>query len=188
MTPGDTLSIRPAGDADLSDILEIQRRAFGAEEEAALTAALLADPTAAPVLSLLAQKNGGPAGHILFTRARPASSRQPVAAALLAPLAVVPELQGQGIGGALIAAGLRDLSDAGVNLVFVLGDPAYYGRYGFVPALPAGLEPPCPIPSEYHDAWMVLALHPGLVGAETKTARGQVRCADAISRPEFWQE
>ena len=96
----------------------------------------------------------------------------------------MPEAQGQGLGGALIEAGLRRLTDAGGDLVFVLGHPGYYPRHGFHPAGRAGLEAPFPIPEKHADAWMVQALRPGLIGA----LRGKVECCDALNKPELWLE
>ena len=127
------MQIRKASRADLNDILFVERTAFGTEGEANLVRELLGDPSAQPALSLLAFKERRPAGHILFTRLRiPADI--PLSAAILAPLAVVPEFQKQGIGGELIEQGCRQLAGSGVELVFVLGYPAYYSRFGFQPA------------------------------------------------------
>ena len=174
------LQIRQTDDSDIDDLLQVERTAFGQEAEATLVRNLLADPTARPLLSLLAFQNDRPVGHILFTAAK----ADAIDAVLLAPLAVVPEAQNQGIGGKLIGQGLGHLKDAGVGLAFVLGHPAYYPRYGFQPAGRLGFDAPYPIPEKDADAWMVLALRPGLIG----TARGKVACANAIDRPEYWQE
>jgi putative acetyltransferase len=69
-------------------------------------------------------------------------------------------------------------------LVFVLGHPDYYPRHGFEPAGPQGLDAPYPIPAAHEDAWMVLALRPGVIGK----LRGRVVCADALDKPEYWRE
>lgn len=60
----------------------------------------------------------------------------------LAPLAVAPERQRQGIGAALVAAALAAAAGGGWRAVFVLGDPAYYRRFGFDAALAAGFDSP----------------------------------------------
>lgn len=186
--------IRETAEKDLPAILQIHRLAFGQEEEAALTAAILQDPSAEPVVSLIALVDGEPAGHILFSRARlsgtpssgPRSSSAEAgpAAAILAPLAVVPAAQGQGIGGALIRRGLEELSRAGTALVFVLGYPAYYQRHGFQAAGRLGFAAPYPIAEHNADAWMVKML-----GADP-AGKGdwQVTCADTLNKPEYWQE
>ena len=108
------------------------------------------------VLSLVAvdADSGAVAGHMMLTPAmiRPAGSR----AALLGPLAVRPERQRQGIGRALIAAGMEQLRDAGAVRVFVLGDPAYYGRSGFTAERET--PPPYPLPDAWDGAWQSLPL------------------------------
>lgn len=146
--------------------------------------ALMADPSAVPRLALVAVEGEDVVGHVLFTRADIDGADPPVAAALLAPLAVHPEQQPRGIGGRLIAAGLDALAAAGVDLVLVLGHPGYYPSSGFRPAGALGLAAPYPIPPEHAEAWMVAALRPGVLGAVT----GQVRCAAALDDPRHWRE
>ena len=107
-----------------------------------------------------------------------------VPASLLAPLAVIPDAQRQGIGQALIAAGIDALAARGIGLVFVLGHVDYYPRAGFRPALPLGLRAPYDIDPAVADAWMVRATRPGLLG----TVQGTLRCADALMHPEVWRE
>lgn len=164
--------------------MAVERTAFAQESEAELVRNLLADPTARPLLSLLAEEEATPVGHILFTAGRVEGTGDAVAAAILAPLAVVPGAQGKGIGRRLVEDGLRRLAGTATALVFVLGDPAYYGRFGFVPAGPLGLVAPYPLPAAWADAWRVRALRDGIPG----TVRGRVACADALARPEYWQE
>jgi putative acetyltransferase len=167
---------------DLPEILQVERAAFGGEVEAGLVTELLEDPTARPLLSLLARDDGRAVGHVLFTAARLAGAPRAVSMAILAPLAVVPEAQGRGVGGRLVTHGLKLLRDSGVELVFVLGYPGYYRRHGFEPALAHGLAPPYPVIPE--EAWMVRALRPHVLG----TVHGTVACADAMTRPEYWRE
>lgn len=177
------LSIRKAQSADLDDALRIERLAFGGDTEARLVADLLDDPSAEPVVSLLAFDGARAVGHILFT-AVGLEPQVPMVAALLAPLAVAPDAQRRGIGGRLVEAGLRHLSDAGVDLVFVLGYPDYYRRFGFQPAGAHGWDAPYPIPEENLDAWMLRELRPGVIGCYS----GRVVCADMLDRAEYWRE
>ena len=181
------MKIRKATESDLNAVLDVETSAFGDEkgpEIANLVAGLLIDPTAEPVLSLLAEADGRAVGHILFTRAEITGCSANVATALLAPLAVVPEKHGQGIGGRLIQEGLQRLTASGVDLVFVLGHPEYYPRHGFRPAGVQGFDAPYPIPEVHADAWMVQALRPGVIDQ----ASGTVKCAEALDRPEHWRE
>ena len=178
------MRIDEASISDLVDVLSVERAAFGQDDEAELVRSLLEDPSAEPRLSLLARVDERPVGHILFTSARIDDAPRPVVAVILAPLAVVPDAQGQGVGGRLIEQGMSLLSDRGVGLVFLAGHPDYYPRHGFEPAAPLGFWPPFPMPSEHEDAWMVRALREGLIGS----IRGRVVCADAMNRPEYWRE
>jgi len=179
--------VEEAGEADLAEVLRINRSAFGIDEGpliATLIEAILADPSAQPVLSLLAREADHAVGHILFSAARLSGAEDNASVALLAPLAVLPEAQSRGVGGALIASGLERLAERGVDLVFVLGYPAYYGRYRFTPAGRAGFEASYPIDAENADAWMVQALRPGALEALS----GRVQCCAALDKPEYWRE
>ena len=178
------LQIREAVETDLNDVLLIERLAFGYDKEAKLVRDLLHDPSAKPLLSLLAFKKDRAVGHILFTTARLSDTQNTASIVILAPLAIVPDAQKQGIGGKLIDQGLELLSKSGVDLVFVLGHPEYYPRYGFKPAGHLGFEAPYPIPDEHAGAWMVQALRSGVIG----TVSGKVICADALNKPEHWRE
>lgn len=173
--------IAEASQEDVVRVLTVEREAFGGSDEADLVTALLNDPTARPLLSLLAWEGDEAVGHILFTKAT-LTGADDLTVSILAPLAVVPHAQRRGIGGRLIEHGVEHLSQAGVDLLFVLGHPDYYPRHGFVPAIPFGLEAPYPITPQ--EAWMVRALRPGLVG----DVRGSIACAEALDRPEYWRE
>jgi putative acetyltransferase len=177
-----SLQILQTGPAELDAVLRVQRQAFEREDEALLVAGLLVDSTAQPSLSLLACSADRPIGHVLCTHVTLAGAPRAVAAAILAPLAVVPASQGQGVGRTLIAHSASLLAARGVQLLFVLGDPAYYTRHGFEPAIPHGLIAPYPILPEA--AWMVRALEPGVLGP----AKGTVACATALNKPEYWRE
>jgi len=178
-----SVTVRQGSAADRPAILAIHRKAIPDESVDALTDALLADPTAEPMVSVVALADGKPVGHVLFTAAvlQPETAYR---AALLAPLGVIPDYQRQGIGGMLIDGGLACLRRAGVRLVFVLGHPSYYPRFGFVPAGERGFAAPYPIPAQHADAWMVQALYDGL----PESYSGTVNCAHALNRPEYWRE
>jgi predicted N-acetyltransferase YhbS len=128
--------------------------------------------------------DGVPAGHVLFTRAVVSGAEAGITASNLAPLAVIPEFQGRGLGGELIRNGLRQLAEMDTDLVFVLGHPGYYRRFGFRPAGALGLIAPYPIPPQHADAWMVQELKEGTVG----TVEGRIICANSLNKPEYWVE
>ena len=179
------IKLRETVESDLEDILRIEEEAFGSKEEAQLVKDLLNDPTAQPCLSLLAYNDVDPVGHILFTRSLISGLSNPPDSCILAPLAVIPSNQNSGIGSLLVNEGLRVLKGRGMQLVFVLGHKNYYPRFGFKPdAAAVGLRAPYPIPPKDADAWMVLELKPGIIGK----IKGEVKCAEAMNRQEYWVE
>ncbi len=176
------MRITDASVGDLEGVLAVERLAFGNDDVAELVRDLVNDPSARPVISLLAWDGERPVGHVMFTAAHLAGASRSVSIAILAPLGVVPESQRKGIGGRLVEHGIRRLSGSGVELVFVLGHPEYYPRHGFEPASRHGLAAPYPISPD--EAWMVRALRPGVIGR----VDGTIVCADAMNRPEHWRE
>jgi len=173
--------IREAFDSDLDAVMEVERAAFGSDEEAGLVADLLVDSSAMPYASLLAFDEERAVGHILFTKADLMPS-SPLTISILAPLAVIPGEQKKGIGGALIEHGLKALSESGVDLVFVLGHPGYYPRFGFEPAGKLGYDRPYLLQEKTPDAWMVKPLRQGIIGRY----KGTVTVADTLDKPEYW--
>lgn len=179
------IQIKETSINDINEIIHVEKLAFGSEEEALLTTNLLKDKSAEPMLSLLAFDNKKAIGHILFTRAYINSIKNETLIHILAPLAVIPEYQNQGIGGMLIRESIKRLKDLGSELVFVLGHITYYPKYGFIPdAKKLGYPAPYPIPEEVKDAWMVQSLNPkGFV-----IEKGNIICASAMDKPEYWRE
>ena len=118
--------IRYACGADHDAIDAVLRAAFGRDEEAELVLQLR---TAEDVLfELVAVEDGAVAGHLLMSRLWADSAGLYAA---LAPLSVTPARQGGGLGSALVRASLDSARDFGCHGVLVLGDPGYYGRFGF---------------------------------------------------------
>jgi putative acetyltransferase len=135
-----TLLIRPEQPALHIAIYQVHRAAFGREAEANLVAALRQTPDFNPKFSLMALLNGQVVGHLLLTPvhlARPAEIDEPLLVGL-APLAVLPTYQRQLVGMALVFEALEVCRKNRVDAVFVLGDPAYYERFGFEKALGRG--------------------------------------------------
>lgn len=123
------VGIRLAAPADRAAIRRVEERAFGQPAEADLVAALVASSDA--VLELVAEKDAVVVGHILFSRLWVEAAGRRFAAVALAPVAVDPDHQRAGIGAALIEAAHERLRESGEALSVVLGDPAYYARFGY---------------------------------------------------------
>jgi putative acetyltransferase len=156
--------IRPETAGDSAVIRSVHRLAFRSEEEARLVDALRAGGYVR--VSLLAEVGYQVVGHILFSALDIATARQAVHALALAPLAVIPSHQNQGIGSALVREGLRACREAGHPIVIVVGHPGFYSRLGFSARLAEPLRSPFSGP-----AFMAIELeHNALAGIE-----GEVR-------------
>ena len=124
-----SLLIRPETLTDHPAIREVNRAAFGGDDEARLVDALRAEGFAR--LSLVAEADGRVVGHILFSELTIATADGIVEAVALAPLAVTPSRQRRGIGSTLVEEGMRACREAGRRIVIVLGHPEFYPRFGF---------------------------------------------------------
>jgi putative acetyltransferase len=129
------------------------------------------------MLALVAEEMDEVIGSIIFSAAHIQDVEQ-LSTCILAPLAVARHRQRMGVGRMLIETGLGALSERAVDLVFVLGDPRYYRRYGFSPD--HQVRAPYDLP--YPEAWMVMALR----GAALASLGGQLVCARALNCPEHW--
>jgi putative acetyltransferase len=156
--------IRAERAADHPAIRAVNEAAFGGREEADLVEALRAD--GAVLLSLVAEIEGQIVGHVLFGRMSIESPTGAVPAVALAPMAVVPGHQRQGIGSQLIRAGLDLMRSLGEQIVIVVGHPAYYPRFGFSSVTASGLDAPF-----RREAFMALELEPCALDG----VRGRVR-------------
>ncbi len=158
--------IREERSEDEAAVAAIVEQAFGRSLEADLVASLRRAGAAA--LSLVAEQEGRVLGHILFSAVIIEGDAEGFAAVGLAPLAVLPAFQRLGIGSALVSAGLERCREIGFSRVLVLGDPAYYQRFGFTPAAAAGIRFPGEVPEE---AFMAIALEPGALEGCAGTVR-----------------
>lgn len=148
----DKIEIRECRDSDGREIGRLYRHVFPGEDLLPLVSELLGEKEG--VFSLIGIVDKELIGHAVFTVCGIVGGGDSVA--LLGPLAVAPEWQRQGIGSTLVRAGLRSLERASLQRVYVLGDPAYYGRFGFAPD--ASVTPPYTLPEEWGGAWQSLAL------------------------------
>lgn len=147
--------IREERPEDLAAIHRLNVAAFDTEAEANLVDALRKQ--GAVIASLVAQEDGRIVGHILFS---PLTLLPPAGVKLagLAPMAVLPEYQRQGIGSSLVEAGITACRRHGCDGIVVLGHPHFYPRFGFVPASHFALRSEYDVPDE---VFMALELKPG---------------------------
>ena len=122
---------------DIGPVRAILKATFPTAAESKLVDALRSNGKA--IISLVAVNNDEVLGHILFS---PVSTTPPGEAKGigLAPVAVRPDIQSKGIGSGLIREGLRLCKELGYNYCVVLGNPKYYGRFGFEKASNFGLQ------------------------------------------------
>jgi putative acetyltransferase len=130
-----TVRIRLEEPADRDASLEIERSAFASEEEPAIVEAVR---DLEGSFALVAEEEGRVVGHVQFSRAWIGDTR----VLSLGPIGVRPDRQGNGIGSALIAAGLRESRERAEPAVILLGSPQLYPRFGFEPGSVFGLRNP----------------------------------------------
>ncbi len=169
------IEIRESVPADWESIEVLYPDAFPDEDLLPLLRELFQDTSS--ILSLVGVVDSSLVGHVIFTPCSAAAGRDN--AALLGPLAVATTWQRKGIGTALVQAGFERLENCGVSHVYVLGDPTYYGRFGFRPE--THVAPPYPLPVEWRNAWQS-ARFPG---AE-QPARGKLCLPKPWLRPALW--
>ena len=138
------LTYRSEQPEDAAAIAEVVTRAFDSPVEAALVEAIRTSDGYLPDMAMVAELDGAVVGHVMISRALvdTGNDRRPIA--MLSPLAVDPELQGQGIGAALVGQVTQRAERAGEPAVVLEGNPRYYGRLGFEPAARHGLVLPLP--------------------------------------------
>jgi putative acetyltransferase len=165
MTLTDVSHIRPERPADLASIRAVNVAAFDTTTEADLVDALRGQ--ASPIVSLVAECADTIVGHIMFSPVV-LMDHQELTIAGLAPMAVSPSLQRQGIGSALVRAGLEACEASGFVAVVVLGHAEYYPRFGFVPASHFGIRCEYDVPD---DVFMAMELVSGRLVGKSGTVR-----------------
>ena len=169
------VEIRDSREDDAAALETLYASAFPDEDLVPLLRALLRAEE--EVLSLVAIVDRTTVGHVAFTACDIGDYE--AGAALLGPLAVAPDRQREGIGSRLVRAGLHRLGETGVGRVFVLGDPAYYARFGFAPD--GRVHPPYPIPPAWAEAWQSVGL-----GQDPSSPEGTLAVPPAWQKPDLW--
>src|SRR5438045_4385701 len=162
------IQIRPERPDDIAAIRRVNERAFDSPAEADLVDLLR--ERGKVTLSLVAVHAGQVVGHILFSPVVIEATEQSVAAVGLAPMAVLPEWQNQGVGSLLVKAGLDECRRLGHRAVVVLGHADYYPRFGFVPASRYHVGSEYDVPDE---VFMAMELQSEALAACAGTARYQ---------------
>ncbi|MBM0741819.1 N-acetyltransferase [Phormidium sp. CLA17] len=157
--------IRAEKPDDVSAIYQVNSEAFGRENEASLVNQLRG---AASTFSFVAIQSDQIVGHIFFSPVTVRGGSSNLSILGLAPIAVLPNYQRQGIGSLLIQQSLKACSESGQDAIVVLGDPKYYSRFGFISASTKGLRCEYDVPDE---AFMVLELNSGALQDCTGTVQ-----------------
>ena|SRR5205807_3736950 len=158
--------VRSETPGDITAIRVVEEEAFGQPAEARLVDDLRAAGDS--VFSLVAVEDETAIGHVMFSR-----MKAPFPALALAPVAVLPERQRMGVGSRLIREGIAYSEAAGWLGIFVLGDPAFYRRFGFDAGKASGFISPYAGPH-------LMALPIGR--SELPTSAGSIQHAPAFAR------
>lgn len=149
------IGIRPESPEDFDYIDELLIAAFGQPDEAKIVRRLRQTPDV--ILALVAESHGVVVGYVAFSRLAAITQAGVQQLACLAPMAVLPDRQRKGIGSALIRRGVEMLRELHFPAIVLVGEPAYYGRFGFTAENTALLQ--CPYSGPYLQG---LELKPGL--------------------------
>jgi len=166
------LSIRDEEPGDINALTRVHQAAFGRSDEGELVARLREDHQLR--ISLVATVSEHPVGHIAFSPVQPAIEGVSAPPLALGPVGIDPEHERRGIASRLVQAGLDRAQALDTPYVVVLGDPAFYGRFGFEPLEKYQLS------GDYDagEAFRILALGDGMLPA----AGSHIRYAPAFDR------
>jgi putative acetyltransferase len=160
--------VRHEKPSDIAAIHHVNEQAFTSPEEADLVDMLRAHGKVS--LSLVAVNDDRIVGHILFSPVTIEKAEKTVPALGLAPMAVLPEFQRQGVGSLLVRSGLAECREASHLVVVVLGHPDYYPRFGFVPSTRHGIKSEFDVPDE---VFMIVELTEGALSDCAGTVKYQ---------------
>jgi len=176
------MRIRLATNLDRDDIRDVNLAAFAEDERdivAKLAVDLLAEETTPPTMALVAEADDAMVGHVAFSPVTTDDNEQ-YQGYILAPLAVKPGYQKRRIGSKLVESGTEQLSGMGVDILFVYGDPDYYGRVGFNADAAARYIPPYRL--DYPFGWQGIIL----TQQDTGTTPVNISCVASLCDPKLW--
>lgn len=174
--------IRLATSLDREDVRKIHLRAFSEDERqivSTLAVNLLGEESNPETISLVTETDGALTGHIAFSPVTIDNGNN-WQGYILAPLGVLPEYQNRRIGSKLIEDGMERLSKMAVNVLFVYGNPKYYGKFGFNADLACKYSAPYEL--QYPFGWQAIVLNEGRLEKETVS----ISCVASLRDPELW--
>ena len=163
------LIIREEHSDDIDYIYNLEAEAFGRPDEADLI--IILREADALILSQVALLDDEIVGHAAYSLVSITVGDSIHHSPALGPIAVAPAHQRQGVGSALMHAGMKAMTEMGYGLLFLVGHVTYYPRFGFQPALPLGFTSDYIQPGGRHEHFMVCALNEQV----TENLRGHVR-------------
>jgi len=169
------IRIREQQPHDEKSIRVVNQRAFGQTQEADIVDKLRQN--CKDLLSLVATKHNQIVGHILFSPAKIEDENRTIQGMGLAPMAVLPEYQKQGIGSELVRTGIAKLASRRCPFVIVLGHAEYYPRFGFEPASRYGIKSEWEAPD---NAFMILVLNESEIQGISGVAKYRPEFLEAI--------
>ncbi len=175
--------VRVADRGDRDDIRDIYLQAFPegeGESIAVLAGNLLGEKSDPPTFSLVAEMDGGVVGHVAFSPLHVRFDNR-LLGYILAPIAVKPRHHKIGIGSQLVKSGMARVAALGASMLFVYGDPNYYGRFGFGGQAAMNFEPPYTL--EYPFGWLGIILQDS-IGENTRPVR--LSCVASLRDPTLW--
>jgi len=176
------MTIRPSQETDLVSILKVIETAYSDEENKVImnfVQELSNENTSPSIKSLVAEVDNQVIGYVSYSPIYLKSDTN-ITGYILAPLAVSPEHQKQGVGSNLINAGIDMLTKDGAGVLLVYGDPAYYGRFGFKEEIGRSFVPPYTL--QYPFGWTGIMLNDTTVPEHSI----QFQCVSALSKPDLW--
>ena len=174
--------IRTATSFDQNDIHNVYLHAFPEGEReivSKLATDLLLEETTPQTISLVAETEDALVGHVAFSSVV-IDGHGNLKGYILAPLGVILSYQKRRIGSKLIESGKQKLSNMGVNILFVYGDPQYYSRFGFSADAAARYIPPYRL--QYPFGWQAIVFNDSSI----EEAPVEITCVTPLCYPELW--
>ena len=176
------MHIRLATSLDRDDIYNVHWSAFAEGEReivSKLAVNLLSEETTPQTISLVAETEGIVVGHVTFSPVA-IDNNEGIQGYILAPLGVKPDHQKCRLGSKLIDRGMQQLSITGVDILFVYGDPEYYGRFGFSVDAAECYIPPYKL--QYPFGWQAITLNE----ISTGKSPAKIACVTSLCDPALW--